>query len=66
MIDWWISIRFVFSVFQDSMLVIVIIIDGIEKRFWSWLLTVRVCVLRFDKTGNKKYLSCNIAAKRVE
>ena len=54
MIDWWISIRFVFSVFQDSMLENEIIIDGIEKRIWSWLLTVRVCVSRFGKMGNKK------------
>ena len=54
MIDRWISIRFVFSVFHDSMFVIEIIIDGIEKRIQSWLLTVRVCVSRFSKTGNKK------------
>ena len=33
--DWWISIRFVcfcVSVFQGSLLVIVIMIDGSEKR----------------------------------
>ena len=30
--DWWISIRFGVSVFQGSLLVIVIMIDGSEKR----------------------------------
>ena len=30
--DWWISIRFVCFVFQGSLLVIVIMIDGSEKR----------------------------------
>ena len=30
--DWWISIRLCVSVFQGSLLVIVIMIDGSEKR----------------------------------
>ena len=38
--DWWISIRFVCSVFQGSLLVIVIMIDSSEKcnhegGFWT-------------------------------
>ena len=30
--EWWISMRFVCFVFQGSLLVIIIMIDGSEKR----------------------------------